>query len=133
MRLSCVKFIVSLALLLSAFSSFARNHVIYTVDEDLPMGFENEVLRRNYYINMGSNQGLDKGATLNVYRVISKLNPYDNQQRVNYKVKIGELEVLHTEDESAITIMKSFEDGQKAPLFEISGFMIGDSVGVAVN
>lgn len=112
---------------------FARTHQIFTVAEDLPMGFENEILRKNYYVDIGKEQGVQKGTTLDVFRVISKANPYNDQKRVNYKVKIGELEVLHSEDGSAIGILKNFQGGVKSPLFEVSGFMIGDHVTVKVK
>lgn len=114
-------------------SAMARDHQIFTVAEDLPMGFENEILRRNYYVDIGSEQGVARGTTLDVFRTISKSNPYDDRRRVNYRVKIGELEVLHSEDSSSIGILKTFEGGKKAPIFEISNFMIGDMVTVKVK
>jgi hypothetical protein len=135
MILSCKKklFLLVALVTLSISQVMARDHLIYSVAEDLPMGFDNEVLRKNYYINMGSQQGLQKGTTLNVFRVISKANPYNDKKRVNYSVKVGELEVLHTEDGSAITIMKSIANGSKDPLFDINAFMIGDKVSVAIK
>jgi hypothetical protein len=103
------------------------------VAEDIPMGYENEITKRNFYVNMGANQGIQNGTTLNVYRIISKLNPYDNQKRINYKVEIGQLEVLHSEDESSIGMIKKMNDDLKTPLFEINSFMIGDHVSVNVK
>lgn len=133
MRLSCKTFFISLLLSSISICAFAREHQIFTVAEDLPMGFANEVLRRNYYVDIGSDQGVSKGTTLDVFRTISKSNPYDNQKRVNYRVKIGELEILHSEQTSSIGILKTFEGGIKSPLFDISGFMIGDMVTVKVK
>ena len=97
------------------------------------MGFENEVLKKNFYVNIGSSQGIKSGTVLNVYRTISKSNPYDDKKRVNYRVKIGELQVLHTEDEAAITVLKSQDKSIKSPHFDINAFMIGDHVSVKVN
>ena len=135
MKLSCTKnlFMIIALFTLSLSQATARDHLIYSVAEDLPMGFDNEVLRKNYYINMGSQQGLQKGTVLDVFRIISKSNPYNNKKRVNYSVKVGELEVLHTEDSSAITIMKNIADGKKDPVFDIRAFMIGDKVSVAIK
>lgn len=113
--------------------SFAREHLIYSIDEEIPMGYENEKPKRNYYVNIGSNQGVKAGTTLDVFRIISKSNPYDNLKRINYKVKIGELEVLHSDDHAAIGSLKQIKVGIKDPLFEISSFMIGDYVGVSVK
>ena len=133
MKVSCKKLILLMLICCLSPSLYARNHQIFTVAEDLPMGFDDEVLKKNYYVDIGSQQGVRKGTTLDVYRVISKANPYNDQKRVNYKVKIGELEVLHAEDGSAIGTLKKFEGGLKSPLFEVSGFMIGDHVTVKVK
>lgn len=129
---TCTTILTLLALLLS-FNAFATDHVIYAVDQDIPMGYENEVIKKNFYVNMGSNQGLKNGTILGVYRTISKLNPYNNRSRVNYSVKIGEVEVLHTEENAAITQLKKLESSKQTPYFEINNFMIGDKVTVNIN
>jgi len=99
--------------------------------QDLPMGIENEVIRKNYYINMGIGQGIKKDSILDVFRIISIQNPYDNKQRVNYKVKIGELKVLHSSDTASIAVTSKFEEN--SPIFELPQFMIGDHVAVNID
>ena len=133
MKFSCLRTFILLAAFIFNINAFARDHLIYSVAEEIPMGYDNESPKRNYYVNIGANQGIRKGTTLNVYRTISKLNPYDNQKRINYKVEIGKLEILHTEDESSIGMIKVKNDNLKTPLFEINNFMIGDHVSVNVN
>ena len=113
--------------------AIARNHLIYSVAEELPMGFDNEVTKKNYYMNIGMQQGVSVGTTLDVFRVISKSNPYDNLKRINYKVKIGEMKVLHSDDEAAIGIMTNLKDDADTPLFDLKGFLIGDYVSVNVK
>lgn len=110
----------------------ARSYVIFSMAQDLSMGVENETIRKNYYINMGEGQGVKKDSILNVYRIISVQNPYDNKKRVNYKVKIGELKVIHTSDEASIASVNSYEK-EKAPIFELDQFMIGDHVAINVD
>ncbi len=132
MKFSCKK-TFTIILFLASFTCIARDHLIFSVTEDLPMGHDNEVIRRNYYINIGANQGIEKGAILNVYRVISKANPYDNKKRINYKIPIGQLEVIHSEDESAVAYTKKLYIEVKDPIFEINNFMIGDHVAVAID
>lgn len=125
-------------LLLALFTLFitsgvsARSYVIFSMVQDLSMGVENETIRKNYYVNMGEGQGVKKDSVLNVYRIISVQNPYDNKKRVNYKVKIGELKVLHTSDEASIASVNSYEK-EKAPIFELDQFMIGDHVAINVD
>lgn len=113
-------------------SAFARSYVIFSMAQDLPMGFDNEVVRKNYYINMGSGQGVKKDSILDVFRIISVQNPYDNKKRVNYKVKIGELKVLHSSNEAAIAMVNEYEK-EDVPIFELNQFMIGDHVSINVD
>jgi len=99
--------------------------------QDLPMGYDNQIIRKNYYVNIGTNQGVKKDTHLDVFRIISVLNPYDNKQRVNYKVKIGELKILATTDSASIAILAKMEEN--TPIFDLSQFMIGDHVSISVN
>lgn len=96
------------------------------------MGTENEVVRKNYYVNLGTGQGVKKDSVLNVFRIVSIQNPYDNKKRVNYKVKIGELKVIHSTDDAAIAMVNEYEK-EDVPIFEISQFMIGDHVSINVD
>lgn len=113
-------------------SAFARSYVIFSLTQDLPMGFDNEVIRKNYYINLGSTQGVKKDTLVDVFRVISIQNPYDNQKRVNYKVKIGELKVLHSSADASIAVVSEYEK-ESVPIFELNQFMIGDQVAINID
>ncbi|MCK5882118.1 MAG: hypothetical protein KAG61_00400 [Bacteriovoracaceae bacterium] len=98
------------------------------------MGRPNEILKKNFYVNLGSKQGVKEGVVLDVYRNISRNDPYKNKKTYHHKVKIGELEVLHTEGENAIASLKKIlAETETAPLFEISKFMIGDKVSVKID
>ncbi len=109
----------------------ARSYVIFSMSQELSMGFEDETIRKNYYINMGTSQGVRKGSVVDVFRIISIQNPYDSKKRVNYKVKIGELKVLHSNEDSSIAMVSEYE--KDAPIFDLSQFMIGDHVAVNVD
>lgn len=127
-----MKLIVLLLSLTISSSIYARSYVIFSMAQDLPMGTENEVVRKNYYVNMGSGQGIRKDSILTVFRIISVQNPYDSKKRVNYKVKIGELKVLHASEEASIAVVKDYVKDE-APIFELSQFMIGDHVAINVD
>jgi hypothetical protein len=127
-----MKLLIILFTMLISQGISAKSYVIFSMAQDLPMGEENEQVRKNYYVNMGSGQGVKKDSILNVYRIISVQNPYDNKKRVNYKVKIGELKVVHTSDEAAIAMVNRYEKGP-TPIFELNQFMIGDHVSISVD
>lgn len=127
-----MKYLVLLTTLLLSQNIWARSYVIFSMTQDLSMGLENEVIRKNYYINMGSGQGVKKDSVLDVFRIISVQNPYDNKKRVNYKVKIGELKVIHSTDEAAIAMVNEYEK-ENTPIFELQQFMVGDHVSINVD
>ena len=114
--------------------SFAKDYIIYSVAQEFPMTSDHVDLRKNYYINMGKEQGLKEGAKIDVYRTVSVLDPYGTKSRYDHKVKIGELAVLHLESNSAICQEAKLRNKDKdAPYFEIDSFMIGDKVDVHVK
>lgn len=127
-----MKFALILFTLLISQAVSARSFVIFSMAQDLPMGFENEVVRKNYYVNIGSSQGVKKDSILDVFRIVSVQNPYDNKKRVNYKVKIGELKVLNTTDDAAIASVSTYEK-EDTPIFELNQFMVGDHVSINVD
>lgn len=127
-----MKLLVLLTTLLISQGIAAKSYVIFSMAQDLPMGFDNEEVRKNYYVNIGSGQGVKKDSILNVFRIISIQNPYDNKKRVNYKVKIGELKVLHSSDEASIAMVKEYVK-EDTPIFELDHFMIGDHVSISVD
>lgn len=112
----------------------AKDFIIFSIDQEFPMNDEHVDLKKNYYINMGKNQGIKKGSFLNVYRSISKLDPYKTKKRYLFDVKIGEVEILHLESDSAIAKKSKISiKNEKTPYFEIPSFMIGDKVSINVN
>ncbi len=122
-----------LVFVFTASMGFARDYIIFSIAQDLPMGIDNEVVKKNYYVNIGKQQGVDTGTQLDVFRIVSRQDPYGDKKMYNFKVKIGELEVLHTEENSAIGLLKNINRDEKSPYFEINNFMIGDRVSVKVK
>jgi len=125
--------VIILSALTLPLSSWGRSYLIYSVAQDLPMGTDSQVIKKNFYVNMGSNQGVKKGTLLSVYRIISVLDPYENKRRTNFKVKIGELKVLHTNDEAAITITHKMNSDEESPVLDLDKFIVGDHVAVSTD
>lgn len=128
-----MKVLILLSLLLFSQSLWARSYVIFSMAQDLPMGHDGEIIRKNYYVNMGSSQGVKKDSVLDVFRIVSIQNPYDNKKRVNYKVKIGELKVVHSSEDASIAMVGEYEKEDSTPIFELPQFMIGDHVSINVD
>ncbi len=122
--------VLALSLLIYTPLTPARDYVIYSIMQDFPMGSPSEVLKKNFYINMGKMQGIKNGALLDVQRSISVLDPYQNKKRFEHNVKIGTLKVIHTESETAIAEINEFSLAKAGPLLDVNSFMIGDKVSI---
>ncbi len=122
-----------LGLLLFPKMIYPKDFVIYSISQDIPMGYTNEILRKNFYVDLGKSQGLKKGTLLDVFRVVSVLDPYGGKKRYNHKIKIGELKVLHAEENTSIGIMNKMELDAETPVLDVNAFMIGDLVNVNIK
>ncbi|MDH4468126.1 MAG: hypothetical protein QE271_08710 [Bacteriovoracaceae bacterium] len=110
----------------------ARSYMIYSVAQDLPMGVENEKIRKNFYVNIGSNQGIKNGTELSVFRIMTRQNPFSTEKSVTFKVKVGELRVVHSEKEDAIAVFSKL-NGDTDVYFDGNALMVGDQVDVKVK
>lgn len=129
MKLSC-----TFLLLFLSFQVFSKDEIIYSVGHDIPMGYqENEGIQKNYYITMGSDQGIQKGAILDVFRILTQQNFYDKQKRVNYKIKIGSIKIIETTSQASIAVSHQFKEGSEQPILDVKNFMVGDVVAIHVN
>ena len=106
--------------------------MIYSVAQDLPMGVENEKIRKNFYVNIGSNQGIKIGTELSVFRIMTRQNPFSTEKSVTFKVKVGELRVVHSEKEDAIAVFSKL-NGDVDVYFDGNALMVGDQVDVKVK
>ena len=106
--------------------------MIYSVAQDFPMGFENEKIRKNFYVNIGSNQGIKTGTELSVFRIMTRQNPFSTEKSVTFKVKVGELRVVHSEKEDAIAVFSKL-NGDEDVYFDGNALMVGDQVDVKVK
>jgi len=124
---------LSFFLLLIPLNLWAKDYVIYSVAHDLPLSNEDKPKAKNYYINMGSVQGLKKGALLDVYRHVMKTDPYETKKKFSYRIKIGELKVIHSETEAAVAILNKLIEDEDTPIAEVEALIIGDAVEIKVR
>lgn len=113
--------------------TYTKEFHIFSASRDISTGEPGQIIHRNFFVNLGTNQGVNTGIVLDVFRIISESDPYQNKQRFNHKIKIGELEVIHSEEESSIGIVKTILNDEKTAQRDIINFMIGDRVDVKVN
>jgi len=112
----------------------SKEFIIYSIDQEIPEGSINEIIKKNYYLNMGSIQGLNKGDLVNVYRKINKSNPYENNKQHEYKLKVGQLKIIHTQEYASIGIQERlFFQDLNTPVLRQTSIMIGDKVDIPIS
>jgi hypothetical protein len=126
-----MKFLFLLITITSMYFSplvIAKNYMIYSLAQDIPMG-DGSAQKKNYYVNIGQQQGVKVGTQLTVYRLLNRTNPYAVDKNVTFKVEVGELRVVHAEDENSIAEISKIKTDSKV-FMEIPSLNIGDHVGV---
>lgn len=130
--MTCKILLLKMAMLFSI-NAFATDYQIYSIFHELPMENNQQNLTKNFYVNVGEEQGVKEGTILDVYRSLSVLDPYDTKRRYNHKIKVGEVKVIHSDLKSSIAIYHELKKGPETPQLDVQNFMVGDSVNVKLK
>ncbi len=128
MRTLNLHLLAILLLLFTASMSMAKDFIIISIKQDFPMINGQTDLKKNFYLNVGNKHGIVEGTKLNVFRKRLLRNPYETKKNYNYKIKVGQLEVIHSEGNSAIAKMLNTSQKLESMQLNVENFMIGDKV-----
>jgi len=128
-----VKKLFCLVSLLFLNISFAQNYTVYGVKQELPMGEKDEVIKKNFYLSIGKEQGVYPGIVMDVFRTLFIINGANTLEKINQRVKIGELRVIHAEDKASVAIRENFLKGKEGLAIDFNDFMIGDEVSPKIS
>jgi hypothetical protein len=106
----------------------AADFVVYSVYKALDMGNPGEVPQKDYYVNMGSSQGIHPGSIVKVYR---RMATYDLLSEKLYKditVPIGTLRVIASDANASVARLDKLVPDTQAPALTPRAPMIGDVV-----
>jgi hypothetical protein len=109
-------------------SATASDAVVYGVYRGVDLGNPGESPARDFYVNLGSQQGVQTGSILEVSR---KLATYDLLSEKLYKdvvFPIATLKVIHAEPGVAIARLDKMIAPEKSPSFSPRAVMVGDLV-----
>ncbi len=112
----------------STSSLYAEDFVVYSVQKGLDFGNPGETPQKDYFITMGSQNGLRNGAMLEVLR---KTPTYDIRGEKLYKdmaYPFAKLKVIHVESNGAIARLDKFLPVEKTPIIQIPAIIVGDLV-----
>jgi hypothetical protein len=92
---------------------------------------EGQPLFRDVYVNMGTNQGIKDGSSLDAYRVITTVDELNQKVGRNISFKFAKLKVIHAETDLAVARVTQILAPDNTPLAGYSNVMVGDEVEVA--
>lgn len=86
---------------------------------------------RHYFIKGGANQGLMKGSLVDVVRRVAVHDPLSNSSIGDIRVKVAELEIIHSDPTISVAKIVSFETPENRPVVDIEAVMVGDRLDLA--
>jgi hypothetical protein len=113
------------------YSALAADFVVYSVYKGVDLGTPGEAPQKDYYVNMGTLNGLHAGAQLEVRR---RMPTYDLVSEKLYKdvtFPIARIKVIHVEDNAAICRLEKLLPADKTPVVASRAVMVGDLVRIA--
>lgn len=109
----------------------ASDYVIYSVFKGVDLGNPGEAPLKDYYVNMGTAQGVRNGSVLEVLR---RTSSYDLMSEKLYKdvtFPIARLKVIHVESNAAIARLEKMLPADQTPAIHPNAVIVGDHVRLA--
>lgn len=101
--------------------------VIVEVKKSISLSKKDPVYR-HFFINGGTNLGLAKGNLVNVIRRVPVHDPLLNKSIGDLTIKVGELEIIHSEAGISVGRVSFQESPEDRPLLEFEAIMVGDRI-----
>lgn len=126
---------MKILILLSAFFllpqfAYCGEFVVFSVKTDFPMN-DSQKMYRDVYVNMGTNQGIKAGSTLDAYRVMTTVDEINQKIGRNFSFKYAKLKVIQAENDMAVARVVEFLSPEHTPTGTYTNVMVGDQVEVA--
>lgn len=121
---------LAFTLIISFFSSaaLAAEGNVYQVYRGIDLGTSDQQPPKDIFISLGSDQGVKKGAVLDVYRKISSFDNLTQKHMGDHMIPVGKIKVIHTDAKTAIARADRFVSVEQEPALLPQAVMIGDVV-----
>ncbi|MEO5970557.1 MAG: hypothetical protein ABIQ95_11570 [Bdellovibrionia bacterium] len=110
--------------------SFGSDYTVYSIYQGLNLGNVGEVIHKDFYVNMGSSQGLATGSKLQVYRHTPTFDLVSQQVYREVTFPIAVIKVIHVEPQVAIARLEKFLPVEETATISPKAVMVGDLVKV---
>lgn len=108
-----------------------ENAIVYSVFKGIDLGNPNEMIQRDYFVNLGTNQGIRVGTVLEVAR---KSPSYDLTTEKLYKDLIfpfAQIKVIHAEKDASIARLEKLYPLERTPALTPRSVIVGDFVKIS--
>jgi hypothetical protein len=112
-------------------SALSDDAIVYSVYKGIDLGDPNEIIQKDYFVNLGTNQGISIGTILEVAR---KSPSYDLTTEKLYKDLVfpfAKLRVIHAEKDAAIARLEKLYPADKTPVVVPRSVIVGDLIRVS--
>jgi len=123
-------FIAALALFAGVISPsvLAAEAIVYSVYKGIDLGNPNDENQKDFFVNLGTNNGVNEGSLLEVSR---RSPTYDLTTEKLYKDLVypfATLKVIHAEKDAAIARLEKIYPQSKTPVLTPRAVIVGDLV-----
>jgi hypothetical protein len=102
--------------------------IVYSIYRALDLGDPGEKPQKDYFVNMGSRQGIRPGTTLQVLRRVATYDLTSQKLYKDVQFPIAKLKVIHVEPNAAIARLDQMLPPEKTPAISPRAVMVGDLV-----
>lgn len=107
----------------------SRDYVVYSVYQAINMSNDpKDAPPKDYYINMGKQQGVHQGSILEVRRRVSTYDLVSEQLYRDLTVPVALVKVIHVEAVAAIARLQKLLPLQSTPMVAPRAILVGDLV-----
>jgi hypothetical protein len=101
---------------------------VYQVYRGIDLGTSDTPPPKDIFISVGADQGVKKGAVLDVYRKISSFDNLTQKHMGDHMIPVGKLKVIYVDAKTAIARADRFVSVDQEPALMPQAIMIGDVV-----
>lgn len=113
------------------FTAGSADFVVYSVYRPIDLGNPGEVPQKDFYVNMGSANGLHNGSSLDVIRKVATYDLLSEKLYKDISFPIARLKVIHVEQNAAVARLEQVLPADKTPAVATRAVMVGDIVQIA--
>lgn len=103
----------------------AQEAVVIEVRKNTSLSKKDKVFK-NFFINGGENYGLKPGMHVDVLRRLPVHDPIKNASVGDMRVKVGTVEIIHSEEKLSVARLVNYDSMEKRPLLDFEAVMVGD-------